>query len=724
MTEILLSAKEIADLKGISVQAVHKRAVKDAWSFETVVGRGGDKKQYRFSALPEDIKLLYNKVQFTQPPAPTLSPSGGNLPSDPVAPVPVESLSKTQLTRAAAKTDLLLHYTRALRAAGWGKKTDARDRFVTAYNCGIAYPHLYSVLGAVSWQTIEGWKRTMRTGGDLSDLADRRGKWRRGKSIITAQQARVILECALHPNRPLISEVIREAKKRMHAVGIDNGHSPATYRRFIEEFRRNNFDVWTFTREGAKALNDKALISIERDPSLISVGDILVADGHNLNFEILNPWTGRQQRMTLLVFFDMRSAYPCGWEIMPTENTACISSALRRAILTLGKIPQVVYLDNGRAFGAKYFTTTSLAESGLVGLYERLGIKTIFAWPYHGQSKTVERFFGTFAELERWCPTYSGTGIATKPPRMMRGEFLHRKVYDKIMGGQVLTMEMAHRAIAAWFDEYAARPQDRSKYLMGHSPADLFLPGRGPGVDPSELTYLMLADKEVTVRASRVEFNGRKYYHPELFRRNHKVTIRYDLHDTSHVLVFDRGELLCVATEQDAVHPAATALGTDADREKLAYYCELKKHQEKEASRLSRQILEIEVLPAHRQQLHAAGLLGQNQQQIEQNPATKQITASECAKLEAEVDAYCEERTSGDLANDFWSGLTTLSELDRYERLLEADASGMLIPQQFSAFMKYFEQTPDYLTLSGQGYWQTVKERAAVLCQVNQSTGV
>lgn len=716
MNTTTVTAKEISDLLGITVRAVNKRAADGKWPFKSVRCRGGKRKQYLFDQLPEDIRLLYSKQQYTSPPA--VAPSGNNLPTETQSHTPVESLTPVQLERATAKMDLLLHYKRALDNAGWGKKTQAREDFMAAYNSAFAYPALYKVLGDLSWQTIDGWIRIMRKGGDLSDLADRRGKWKRGKSKITAQQARILLECALHPNRPLVSEVIREAKRRMYSAGIENGYSAATYRRWLDDFKRNNYDVWVFTRQGAKALNDKALISIERDPSLINVGDILVADGHVLNFEILNPWTGKPKRMSLILFYDMRSSMPCGWEIMPTENTAAISAALRRAILTLGKIPKVVYLDNGKAFRAKFFQDTNLAESGLAGLYDRLGIKTIFAWPYHGQSKTVERFFGTFAELERWCPTYTGTSIAKKPPRMNRGERMHRKVYEKVMGGQCMTLEMAHTVIAKWFDEYARRPQDRSKYLLGHAPIDIFLPGRGDGIDPVELTYLMMADKTATIRASSIQFNGRKYYHPELFRRNHKVQIRYDLQDLSQVLVFDRGEFLCIATEQEGVHPAATHLGTPEDRAKLAKLCGLKRHQEKEASRLAHQILESDVLPAHRQQLERDGLTPTGPVQIEFTPEPKQITAAESQQIDAEIDAYYAEKEEKDAA-DYWNELDTMPELDRYEHLVEVEARGILIPNQYTAFMRYFEQTQQYRTLEASGYWEKVANQAVATYEIS-----
>ena len=713
-TDASISIVQLHRVSGIGVRVLQLRAVKENWPYieKPGKGRGGKIRHYLIADLPEEIRLSCYKLPAQKNTSLSVTQSEEKKSS-------LTALPQAKLTKAGAKTDLLLHYTRALKKAGWGHKAKIRDNFMIAYNSGIAYPKLFDILGRISWQTIEGWKRTLRLGGDLSDLADKRGQWRQGRSLVTSQQARILLECALHPNRPLVAEVIREAKRRMDACGIENGHSVATYRRFLEEFKRNNFDVWTFSRQGAKALNDKVLLSIERDPSLINVGDILVADGHTLNFEILNPWTGREQRMTLLVFYDMRSNYPCGWEIMPTENTACISAALRRAILALGKMPQVVYLDNGKAFGAKYFTS-NLAESGLAGLYERLGIKTIFAWPYHGQSKTVERFFSNVGELERWCPTYTGNSIANKPPRMLRGERLHRRVYEKIMGGKCLTMEMAHRAIAAWFDEYANRKQERSKYLMGYSPAEIFMPGRGAGVATDELAYLMMANRQATVRASRVEFAGRKYYHEELYKRRHKVQIRYDLHDPGYVMVYDRGELLCIATEQEGVHPAAHHLGTEKDKEKLAFYCRLKKRQEKEATRLARRLLETEVLPAHKEQLDRDGLLPDGRPQPVQKPKLKALTTADKKRISREVAQY--QKLKQKEQTDIWAGLEKLSEAERYEQLVRFGARGLLIPREHAAFMRYFEQTSKYLQLERSGYWENVRTTEILLHRASSNT--
>ena len=127
----------------------------------------------------------------------------------------------------------------------------------------------------------------------------------------------------------------------MKTYGIEDNLSDKTFRRFLDDWISTHYDVWIFNREGAKAWNDKVAFYIERDINLLKVGDILVADGHTLNFEIINPYNGKPKRMVMILWYDMKSNFPLGWEIMPTENIKAIASALRRAILRLGKYPQI-----------------------------------------------------------------------------------------------------------------------------------------------------------------------------------------------------------------------------------------------------------------------------------------------------------------------------------------------------------------------------------------------
>ncbi|WP_169701606.1 Mu transposase C-terminal domain-containing protein [Desulfobulbus propionicus] len=604
------------------------------------------------------------------------------------------------------KAALLALYNRALATADWGDKTQARVKFEQAYNSGLTWPHLYEQLGPVSWKTIESWSVKVRKhGNDCFFLADKRGAHLRGKCGLTEQQTEIFLRCVLRPNRPRISEAYRVAKAVMEQQGIDNTHSEATYRRWLHHWKERNHHLWVFSREGAKAWNDQCAMYIERDMNLLNVGDVIVADGHNLNFEIINPWTGKpQNHMTLILFYDMASNMPLGWEIMPTENTAAISSALRRAVLRLGKYPRVVYLDNGRAFKARFFKgSQNFDEAGYAGLYERMGCQTIYAWPYHGQSKTVERFFGSFAELERLVPGYTGTSIEHKPPRMLRGEKLHRTIHEQQFGSRCLSLEEAHTLIAFWFDEYAKRPQ--RGHLNGRNPMEVFVEGKGPGVDKTELIWLMMSLEIKTIHRNGITFRGQNYYHPALYGRRHKVSIRYDLQDTSSIWVLDQqGELICEATPVEKVHPAAAQLGNEGDKEKLRQHIALKKNQEKQASASARSLLKDEILPEHRRQMAEIGVLNGEIQTIDTSNC--KMISLDAEKLRREVEEATRLQQEA-VAKALEEELMRLNDSDRYERLIEMSAQGMELTQEWNDFMTFFEKTDPYRNFPE--YWESCR---------------
>jgi putative transposase len=598
-----------------------------------------------------------------------------------------------------------------------------------AYNTGLAYSGIFKLVGKVNWKTIEGWKRMVKNSGETFNLCDRRGFCVRGKSKITDDEKNILLACALHSNQLLISEIIRSARDIMEVRGIYNFLSDATYTRYLNYWRSRHNHIWTWQREGKSKWNDECCIDIERYPDSIKVGDVLVADGHTLNFEILNPWTGKPKRMTLILWYDMRSNFPLGWEIMPTEDTAAISSALRRAIIRLGKIPKVVYLDNGKAFRGKYFTQTDdFTQTGLVGLYERLGCQPVFAWAYHGQSKTIERFFGTMAEMERRTITYTGTSIEKKPPRMNRGEYLHREAYEKITQGGCITLEQAHISIATWFDKYINRKQ-KGKWLKNKTPLDLFLPGKGPGVDPVGLRHLMMSLVIKRINKNGITYQGKNYYSHELYGRNHKAIVRYDLQDKTFVEVSDENdEFICVALPKVQTH-AMARLGTEEDRNELAEQIKYKRHQEKLAGASTREFLEDTILPEHKMQLANIKKAGEIEDKTRRIEAPAKLTEQDKKKILAEakraevMDEAPEVIAMPEIASEAeeaFGGLSRLSEMDKYEKLIELEISGILIPKQHQAFMSYFEMTDDYK--GQQDYFEEHRAKMATMYQIDLTT--
>ena len=164
--------------------------------------------------------------------------------------------------------------------------------------------------------------------------------------------------------------------------GLESPSSKQTFRRFANNFKNKHRDEWILSREGEKALKEKVQPYITRDISKLEVGDVLVADGHRLAIQCINPFTGKLCRPTLIGYLDWKSTALVGYEIMLEENTQAITSALRNSIINLGKIPKICYQDNGKAFKSKFFKG-NLQECGIQGLFEKLNITPVFVKSLH-----------------------------------------------------------------------------------------------------------------------------------------------------------------------------------------------------------------------------------------------------------------------------------------------------------------------------------------------------
>jgi len=701
-------------------------------------GSGCDREFYT-ALLPEKVRLALEALEPQKPMTvssdtsmPEIVPASETLKTT-VFEARKRTIYRAQEEKAYAKAELATALTERLNSGGYGQKSGIVRRFCAVYNAGEngSFPAIYRAIGPVdsSGKTIMGWiGKLKKNGWNPLSLADYRGHAKRGKRCVTQAQADVILGIVKSPlNRPdsPISELIQMAMEKMDVLGI-NALSKDTYRRWLlNDYVPHHYDEWIWWREGDKGLNDKVARSILRDYDKIGPGDIVVADGHVLNFETLNPETGKPKRMTLILFYDMASNFPLGWEIMPTENTAGIMAALRRAIIRLGRIPTCVYFDNGRAFQSKQMTSEEVETFGLQfkGVLVRLNIRLITAIAYHGQSKTVERFFREAGELERLSPSYVGRDIEHKPPRMNRGEVMHRKLHEALTFGAVPTLADTHRAVALWFDKYTQRTQTKSSHIPGKSPAQVMV--FGPGIDIDDLRELMMTTKPSKIQANGVYVHGEWFYDQALYGKKHEVFVRYDLQDRSSVLVYDAltEKLICTATPRAKVHPAAAILGTDEDVAELAKQSEEKASLKKRTLRTAREMLESHILPEVRKYNETCGFTnnGNVKALSQRSTALPLLTDAERSRHQRAVDAceVCHVEFQPEVIDDYrpevvyedrlddsyapvvdmdseWDRLTELHESDRFERLIEMEIKGVMIPAHYQAWMRYFEQTPMY----------------------------
>ncbi len=479
-----------------------------------------------------------------------------------------------QRKKAIARLELLKKWDiyRGIKKAEGKNMTNTDDQFITLYNTGEYLPAIFSLIGTVSIKTLYRWQQNIAGTQDYSLLIPQGSIT--NNHILEGKEEQMFLGLLLHPNKIKIGDAIRLMEYKLKREGIAP-KSRSAYRKYADVFKAKHFDRWVLMREGQKALRDKVAPYIQRDPSLLDVGDILIADGHRLNFQVINPFTGKPCRAVLVGYLDWKSYDLCGYEIMVEENTQCIASALRNSILRLGFIPKLTYQDNGKAFRAKFFTSIdSLEDAGIDGLFSRLGIIPIFAQPYNARAKIIERWFKEFSStFERLVPSYTGASIEDKPAYMMRNEKFHRAIHNEYIPkiGEAVQM------IEAWLEFHRSQPCPHVKgktikevWEEGVMPACRTDRGQGSGINIAELDDLMMARKIATIGRNGVRFLNADYYDDNLYGLRDQVIVKYSLFDLSSIRVYTtKGDFLCTAQRVMRVHPAAHYLGDIKDVEEL-----------------------------------------------------------------------------------------------------------------------------------------------------------
>lgn len=692
------STKELTVLLCIVASSVIRKAMAEGWRFRPRSGRGGGK-EWLVASMPEatqaSIAAAEAKMLAVSETLPEVCSSTPALMKN----ITPAILDDKRRYKALVKADLVALYLDWQRK--YGHTSYQKDMFIAAYQGG-AWPRLLAEYGpSLAWKSLERWKLNQKKAGSSLALADKRGVAQRGSSILTEAHHKIILGNVLNPNAPKIGECMEKIKQRCKAQGLLIP-SDATIRRFVKKFDAHCHDQFVFWRQGKKAWNDECVISIMRDWNSVEVGDIVIADGKVLNFETINPDTGRGCRMTLLLFYDGRSRSPLGWEIMATENIQCISVAFRRTCIMLGKIPRVVYLDNGRAFRAKFFKgSPEFEQAGFCGLYRDLGCEVIHAWAYHGQTKPIERFFETMHEAEVFVPSYVGRDIAHKPARLKRNEPLHRELYEAL-GGRPLTVEETHVVVARFFETYSNRPQYRT-HLKGRTPAEVLEEGRGHGVDLQKLTLLMMEKEIRTITKDGIQLHGRYYYDEALYSRRHPVLVRYDFLMSPHtILVYTlEGDYICQARDREhyriayGVHPAASILGRDEDVRELEESIAMKGRQENTTFSGFRGMLEL--VKAEMGEREDSKKLKERMSLKKPTPKPKAVTAAEKSEIE---DAKARARQEMVSSQGYEPSFTRRfrDEKERYEYLfaLRYERKIELVPQD-TAWMEAFEKTPTFI---------------------------
>jgi putative transposase len=304
-------------------------------------------------------------------------------------------------------------------------------------------------------------------------------------------------------------------------------------------------------RFGEEAYTNDAAPWIERDYTSLRSNEIWCADHHQ--FDVIVNVQGKLARPWLTAWQDLRSRKIVGWRIFAHDPSSDpILLAFADACLAEG-VPENVYVDNGKDFDCYALNGRTKADRwakrrvrfeldpGRAGVFPSLGIEVIHAWPYHGQSKPVERFFGTIEQQTPVFPTYCGSSPQDKPEdlqlQLERGK-------APAMGDFV-----------AWFAGWLGTYHDRGHLGDG-------MEGKSPNVVYAEnlhakrtttaevlAVHCLRVIPEAKVGQNGVTYKGLRYGQYEL---NHllgkDVVLRVDDNDLSRVQVWSTdGKFLALA---------------------------------------------------------------------------------------------------------------------------------------------------------------------------------
>lgn len=300
-----------------------------------------------------------------------------------------------------------------------------------------------------------------------------------------------------------------------------------------------------------------------RDTIVLKANDVAMIDGHTFKAKVRHPDHGAPFAPELTVTLDAKTRMVTGWSVNLSENVRAVGDALRHAVGQWG-VPAILYGDNGAGETAKQM------DCPIDGFCARLGIdhRTGIAGKPQGHGG-IERLWQTVGiNCARNFATYQGKDVDGGTFRKVAAELQkeQRAVRRAQQTGEVVVLS---NKVPTWQQFIDAVEKAVHEYNHEHRHRKLPKRADGKHMTPAEawaadykveeqelLTQLELRMMFMpavlrTAKRGQVTFFNQTYAAPELMRRDvdgHEVSVRYDIHDPSFVLVYTlSGEYVCEA---------------------------------------------------------------------------------------------------------------------------------------------------------------------------------
>lgn len=536
-----LTVKEVAELKGCSeryVQKMIKMGQLQADAIQGSVGIGGISYQIPLANLEPKLQKKYLRLQKKKEAVemgPMKSSDEGQSLSK-VIPFNPEELSASEREEIVFWRKVLDEWQKYRDNAR--SKKEADEQYIQMLR--IQNPDLQ-----ITYRTLQRkWKR-FNTEGDIA-LVDHRGKHENHHKALSDAVYDIFEDFYLDESRKSVRECVRLTEMQCKQFCPEYLPLPSieTFARALD--RRTPVPVIQYFRYGQKAYRDKCASYIKRTYSDLHSNDIWVCDNHT--FDVIVNEDGKEVRVYLTTFLDVRSRKIVGWYVTDNPSSQATVIALRNGIRMNG-IPKMIYSDNGREFlthdiGGKGFrerkSYTESDEHRPPTILEILGIEFRTALVRNAKAKIVERAYRTLKEqFSRLFDGYTGGHILERPERLKH----LAKNPDNFS-----VVEDFREYVDYWITGLYNREAHSGDGMNNRCPDEVYAACLMEQriATPEELNLMMLRNGNI----QKVKRNGvvLKFYDKELWYRtddlcmyhfDEKVYLRYDPQNLDTVRVYN-----------------------------------------------------------------------------------------------------------------------------------------------------------------------------------------
>lgn len=386
--------RQLAEIIGVSPQAVQKRSKKESWPFEEATGRGGKRRMYSLDILPQEIQTAIALKDIREG----------------------KTQIKTQATDSQSFTycseSLWDHY--ASKTNNQKSKAESRQALMlqaaqmvdTGSTWLEAFKLVAQVDGTCSWQTLRdtyhgkpgkpGLKNYDRKDWLAALVPQHKG--RIANASLSDDAWQYIKGDYLRNEKPTLNACY----ERLQLAAAEHGWSIPSCKTIERRIKALPLATRVFLREGEHALM-RLFPPMERSVRDLHAMEWINGDGYQHNVFIKWP-NGEIRRPKTWFWQDIYSRKMIGWRTDVSENADMIRLSFGDVVEEYG-IPDHITIDNTRAAANKWMTggvanryRFKVKDDDPMGIWPSLGIKvhwtSVIAGHGHGQAKPVERAFG------------------------------------------------------------------------------------------------------------------------------------------------------------------------------------------------------------------------------------------------------------------------------------------------------------------------------------------